>query len=70
MQAIHVTVEVNPRDIPSLVCTDYAGGNSGDRYTAAIAQAVAESLGVLEFLGRPDKIDELRRSLWNKAPGI
>ena len=70
MQAIHVTVEVNPRDIPSLVCADYTDSGSSDRYTAAIAQAVAENLGVQEFLGRPDKIDELRRCLWNKAPGI
>ena len=70
MQAIHVTVEVNPRDIPSLVCTDYAGISAGDRYTAAIAQAVAENLGVEEFLGRPDKIDELRRCLWKKDPSI
>jgi hypothetical protein len=70
MQAIHVTVEVNPRDIPSLVCTDYTSSSAGDRYTAAIAEAVAENLGVQEFLGRPDKIDELRRCLWNKDPGI
>ena len=70
MQAIRVTVEVNPRDIPSLVCTDYAGSNSDSRYTAAIAQAVAENLGVEEFLGKPEMIDELRRCLWRKDPGI
>ena len=70
MQAIYVTVEVNPRDIPSLVCTDHAGSSAGDRYTAAIAQAVAENLGVQEFLGRPDKIDELRRCLWRKDQSI
>ena len=70
MQAIHVTVEVNPRDIPSLVCADYTNSGSSDRYTAAIAQAVAENLGVEEFLGRPDRIDELRRCLWKKDPSI
>ena len=49
MQAIHVTVEVNPRDIPSLVCTDYASSSAGDKYTAAIAEAVAENLGIVRL---------------------
>ena len=65
MQSIKVMIDVNPRDIPTLICSEEPLESTLDaQYTSAIAQSVAETLGVSEFLHHPERVHELRRILW------
>ena len=65
MQPIRVTIDVDPQKVPDLVCSDYSakGGNS-DRQ---IALALAEALGIEEYLSQPERIYELRRWMWERG---
>jgi hypothetical protein len=67
MQPINVTITIQPRHIPKLICSDYSNNRSDDSYNVAIAQAVAEALGVQEFLFHPERIHELQRRLWERG---
>lgn len=66
MQTVRVAIDVNPRDIPNLVCSHLAGSKDDAGYSSAISEALAEALGVQEFLHCPERIHELRRFLWEK----
>ena len=66
MQTVRVAIDVNPRDIPNLVCSDTAEGKEDTGYSAAISEALANALGVREFRPCPEGIHELRRLLWGK----
>lgn len=66
MQTVRVAIDVSPRDIPSLVCAHGAKGKDNTGYSGAISEALAKALGVQEFLYCPERIDELRRVLWEK----
>jgi hypothetical protein len=69
MQAVRIALDIKTRDVPALVCSDYSESASGnEQHVASIAKAVAAALGVQEFLYRPDRINELRRRLWEKDP--
>jgi hypothetical protein len=68
MQAVRIALDIKTRDVPALVCSDYSESASGNEHVASIARAVAAALGVQEFLSRPDRINELRRRLWEKDP--
>ena len=70
MQAVSVNIDVRPFDIPTLVCTDHTEKTSSSDYLLAIARAVAENLDIEEFLSKPERIDELRRRLWELDPGF
>ena len=70
MQAVSVNIDVRPFDIPTLVCADHQEKASNSDYLGAIAKAVAEILGIEEFLSEPERIDELRRRLWELDPGF
>ncbi len=66
MQTVRVAIDVNPRDIPDLVCSDATDGKEDTGYSTAISKALADALGVQEFLHCPERIHELRRVLWEK----
>ncbi len=67
MQSVKVVVDINPRDIPTLICSKEPHETTPEAtYTCAIAQSIAEALGVAEFLHQPERIHELRRILWEK----
>ncbi len=71
MQPLSISIEVNTRDIPQLVCSTYsAETNPNAGYASAIAQAIAEALGVQEFLRKPERVNELRRKLWEMSPSF
>jgi hypothetical protein len=70
MQTVSVTIDIRPQDIPTIVCSDYAVNERKDAYASEIAQAIAQSLGVEEFLHRPDRITELQRTLWQRDPAF
>jgi hypothetical protein len=64
MRPVTMTIDLDGRHIPELVCTSYPASISGDEHVAAIAKAMAESLGIEEYLGRADRVHELRRLMW------
>ena len=66
MQTVRVAIDVNPRDIPNLVCSNSTDGKEDTGYSTAISEALANALGVQEFLHCPERIHELRRVLWEK----
>ena len=66
MQTVRVAIDVNPRDIPNLVCAIGAHGREDSNYSDAISEALANALGVQEFLHCPERMNELRRVLWEK----
>ena len=66
MQNVRVAIDVNPRDIPNLVCSHFTGSKDDAGYSSAISEALAEALGVQEFLHCPERLHELRRVLWEK----
>ncbi len=70
MQPVSVNIDVKSSDIPALVCSDHSEHSTDSEYVGAIAKAVAETLGIEEFLSEPERIDELRRRLWELAPGF
>ncbi len=65
MQPIRITIDVDPQKIPDLVCCDYSAhvDNGGQQ----IAVAIANALGIEEYLSRPDRIYELRRLMWERG---
>ena len=74
MQTVRVAIDVNPRDIPNLVCAIGAPSKEDANYSDAISEALANALGVREFLHCPERMNELRRVLWEKdqraEPGV
>jgi hypothetical protein len=66
MQPVRIAIEINPRDIPSLVCSDCPDAVTKSGYAAAISEALAEVLGVKDYLHRTNRMNELRRILWEK----
>ena len=74
MQTVRVAIDVNPRDIPDLVCAVGAPSREEADYSDAISKALANALGVQEFLHCPERMNELRRVLWEKdqrsEPGL
>ena len=59
-----MTIDLDGRHVPELVCMGYPSALSGNEHVAAIAKAMAKSLGIEEYLGRADRIHELRRAMW------
>lgn len=70
MQSVSVTIDVKPQEIPELVCLYHQEEQQNSRYKDDIACAVAEALGVQEYLSRSDRIAELRRTLWERNPSF
>ena len=70
MQPVNVNIDVKAQDFPTLICSEYGDNGQFMRYISEMAEAVAHSLGVDEFLGKPERIDELRRTLWHKHPSL
>ena len=66
MQALKVAINIEPRDIPDLLCARSVDDSRLAEYVTALAVAVAEELGLQEFLSRPDRVHELRRILWER----
>ena len=48
--------------VPALICTDYSGQDSSVFYSSVVAVAVAQALGIEDFLFKLD-----RRLLWEKS---
>ena len=65
MRPIKVTIDVDPQNIPELVCTDHS--LLADDITEQIAIAIAKSLGIEDYLSQPDRIYELRRRMWERG---
>ena len=70
MQPVSVNINVKSQDIPALICTDYSKRNQFTDYISDVAESLAQSLGVQEFLHKPGRVDELRRKLWQEHPSI
>ncbi len=64
MRLVTMTIDLDGRHVPELVCSGYPAAISGNEHVAAIAKAMAASLGIEEYLGRADRIHELRRMMW------
>ena len=67
MQPVSINITVQSRDIPRLVCSDYSQAEADETYNALIAEAVAKTLGIEDFLFQEDRINELRRLLWEQS---
>ena len=70
MQPVSININVKSQDSPTLICTDYSQQNQFTDYISDLAESLALSLGVQEFLHRPGRVDELRRKLWQDHPSI
>ena len=70
MQPVSVNINVRSQDIPTLICTDYSEQNQFTDYMSGMAESLAQSLGVEEFLHAPGRVDELRRRLWQEHPSL
>lgn len=70
MQPVSININVKSQDIPTLICTDYSRDNQLTGYIADMAESLAQSLGVEEFLYSPSRVDELRRKLWQEHPSL
>jgi hypothetical protein len=72
MRPVTMTIDLDGRHVPELVCMGYPAAISGNEHVAATAKAIAKSLGIEEYLGRADRIHELRRTMWEgtTAPHI
>ena len=70
MQPVSININVRSQDIPELICTDYSNQNQFTDYIVDLAESLAHSLDVEEFLYCPGHVDELRRKLWQEHPGI
>ena len=64
MQPISVNVAVQAMHVPALVCGDYTDQDPSTSYNSVVAVAIAQTLGVEEFLFKPERIHELRRLMW------
>ncbi len=70
MKPISVTITIQPRDIPALVCAECPATTADAGYFRVIAEALASSLDIQEFLFKPNRIHELRRRLWAMSPSV
>jgi hypothetical protein len=68
MAQIRVTIDIDSRDIPELVCGQRLDEPRLAEHLAGVADALANDLGLHGYLSRPDRIEELRRALWEAAP--
>jgi hypothetical protein len=68
MAQIRITIDIDSRDIPELVCAQHLDETRRARHLADVAYAVANDLGLHDFFSRPDRVEELRRMLWEAAP--
>lgn len=66
MQSFKITIDVNPKYVPALVCRDYSDVDNNDS-GYQIAAAVADALGIKEYLSQPERIYELRRWVWERG---
>jgi len=66
MQPVRIALDINPCDIPVIVCSEASDADAKSDYNYAISEAIAEVLGVQEFLHKPERLNELRRFLWEK----
>lgn len=66
MQPISVNVAVQAMHVPALICSNYSGQDPSVSYSSVVAAAVAQALGIEDFLFKPERIHELRRLLWEK----
>ena len=66
MQSVTVAIEIEPRDIPALLCSRRLDSSRLDEYIATLAEAVAEVLDLQDFLSRPERVHELQRLLWEQ----
>ena len=67
MRLVTMTIDLDGRHIPELVCTGYPAVGGDGEHVAAVAKAIAESLGIEDYLGKPDRIHELRRTMWART---
>ncbi|MCH8826195.1 MAG: hypothetical protein J4O08_05570 [Chloroflexi bacterium] len=70
MQPVSININVKSQDIPTLICTDYSKQNQFTSYISDMAESLARSLGVEDFLHNPSRVDELRRRLWQAHPSL
>lgn len=70
MQPVNVNIDVKAKDLPTLICSDYSQRNQLTAYITDMARSAAASLGVEEYLFQPQRIDELRRRLWQLNPSL
>lgn len=70
MQPITININVKSHDIPTLICTDFDALSQFTDYIADMAESLAQSLGVEDFLYKPGRVNELRRKLWQEHPSI
>ncbi len=68
MRPMKVTIDIDPHKIPDIVCCDHA--HDGDSNCHRIAEAIAEALGIQDYLARPDRIYELRRLVWERGDSL
>ena len=66
MQTLKVQIDIESKDISSLICSDPSDATLENRYTLAVATSLANSLHLKDFLFRPERINELRRTLWER----
>lgn len=64
MRPVRMTIDLDGQHIPELVCTGYLAVGGAGEHVAAVAKAIAQSLGIEDYLGKPDRIHELRRTMW------
>ena len=62
-----MNIAVQAMHVPALVCGDYSDKELGASYNPVVAVALAQALGVEEFLFKPERIHELRRLLWEQG---
>jgi len=67
MEPISVNVAVQSMHVPALVCGNYSEQDPSLSYNSVVAVAVAQALGLEDFLFKPERIHELRRLLWEKG---
>ena len=64
MQSVRIAIDIDTKDIPNLVCN----GEQEDKfaYESVISKTLAEALGLQEFLHCPERVNEVRRIIWEK----
>ena len=66
MRAVNITITLDLRHIPDLVCSSKLENSRLSDHVAAVAEEIADAMGLQEFLHRPDRVHELRSMLWEE----